>query len=230
MPERPGVIGEADGATLFLDEIAEMPHEVQSHLLRVLDEAGEYARLGEAKRRHADVRVVAATNREAAALKHDLAARLALRITCPSLDERREDVPLLARHLLRRRARKDVPIGARFFASWDGRSGEPRLAPALVRALVVHRYATNVRELDALLLRALVGSRGATFELTCELAKELAPAPRRAASAAPAFTAEEIRAALAKHRGVREKVWRELGMANRYVLKRLMKKHGIDEE
>ncbi len=230
MPDRPGVIGEAEGSTLFLDEIAELPVELQSHLLRVLDEAGEYHRLGEARRRQADLRVVAATNRPASSLKHDLAARLSLRIALPGLNDRREDVPLLARHLLQRRARKDAPIGARFFAGWDGRSGEPRLAPALVRALVSHRYTTHVRELDALLLRSLVGSRGATLELTDEVEAEIDPAaPERAGGAAqpPEWTAEQIRASLEKHRGVREKVWRELGMPNRYVLQRLMKKHDL---
>ncbi len=123
---------------------------------------------------------------------------------------------------MRRRARKDAPIAARFFAS-----GEPRLSPALVRALVTHTYTTNVRELDSLLLRSLVGSAGGTLELTDEVAAEIAPARPPARAAAPAYTADQIRAALAKHDGVRERVWRELGMANRYVLKRLMKKHGI---
>jgi len=227
MPERAGVIGEADGGTLFLDEIAEMPLDVQSHLLRVLDEAGEYARLGESRRRQADLRVIAATNRGIGSLKHDLAARLGLRLSLPSLNERREDVPLLARHLLRRRARRDAAIGARFFASWDGRTGEPRIAPALMRALVGHRYTTNVRELDALLLRAVVESRGSALDLSDGVAAEIVPARAPRPSVAKGLGAEEIRAALAKHGGVREKAWRELGLPNRYVLKRLMKKHGI---
>jgi two-component system nitrogen regulation response regulator GlnG/two-component system response regulator HydG len=223
MPARPGIIGEADGTTLFLDEIAEMPHELQSHLLRVLD-GGEYNRLGEATRRRADLRVIAATNRDALALKHDLAARLGLRITLPPLDARREDIPLIARYLLNTIARKDPQIGARFFASWNGKTGEPRLAPALVRELLAHHYKTNVRELEALLLSSLVGSRGATLELTDELVAELRPTVR---IATPVCTAEQVRAALDKHGGVRELAWRELGLANRYVLKRLMKKHGI---
>jgi DNA-binding NtrC family response regulator len=231
MPERPGVIGEADGSTLFLDEIAELPSELQAHLLRVLDEGGDYQRLGDARRRHADLRVVAATNRPLSELKHDLAARLTLRLALPGLNERREDVPLLARHLLRRRARKDAPIGARFFASWDGSTGEPRLAPALVRALVSHRYTTHVRELDALLLRSLVGSRGATLELTDAVRAELVAAapPPRSGGSAQEFTADQIREALAKHGGVRERVWRELGMPNRYVLQRLLKKYGLGD-
>jgi two-component system nitrogen regulation response regulator GlnG/two-component system response regulator HydG len=230
MPERAGVVGEADGGTLFLDEVAELPHELQSHLLRVLDEGGDYQRLGDARRRHADLRVVAATNRAPEELKHDLAARLSLRVELPGLNERREDVPLLARDLLRRRARKDAPIGARFFAGWDGKEGEPRLSPALVRALALHRYATHVRELDSLLLRSLTTSRGGSFDLTPAVKDEVVLAPaRERPAAAREYTAEEVRAALAKHGGVRERAYRELGMPSRHVLLRVMKKLGIDD-
>jgi DNA-binding NtrC family response regulator len=75
----------------------------------------------------------------------------------------------------------------------------------------------------------LVGSRGATFELTDSVQSsiDLAPALHEPARA---FTAQEIRAALEKHHGVRERVWRELGMPNRHVLHRLMKKFGLGEE
>ena len=59
MPERPGLIGQAQGSTLFLDEIGELPLELQAHLLRVLDAEGEYQRLGEARPRKADVRLMA---------------------------------------------------------------------------------------------------------------------------------------------------------------------------
>src|SRR5262249_38405316 len=100
MIEREGVVGEADGSTLFLDEIGELPAALQAHLLRVLDRGGEYQRLGEPRVRRADLRVVAATNRSIDELKHDLAARLTLRVEVPSLADRREDIPLLARHLL----------------------------------------------------------------------------------------------------------------------------------
>ena len=104
MAERPGLIGEADGSTLFLDEIGELPDALQTHLLRVLDDGGEYQRLGDARRRHADLRLIAATNRPVRQLKHDLAARLRLRVHLPGLNERPEDVPLLARFLLQRAA------------------------------------------------------------------------------------------------------------------------------
>src|SRR5262249_16568281 len=106
---------------------------------------------------------------------------------------------------------------------------------ALARALVLHSFATNVRELDSLPLRSIVGSRGATLELTEELDEELRSTPAKAhakfsSDVNQSFTAEQIRSALEKHGGIREKVWRELGMANRYVLKRLIKKFGIADE
>src|SRR5208283_3694878 len=106
MPERPGLIGEAHQSTLFLDEFAELPRNLQSHLLRVMDDGG-YQRLGEAKARHSDLRIVAATNGRPEDIKHDVLARFLLRVSVPSLAARREDIPLLAVHLLRRHAMLD---------------------------------------------------------------------------------------------------------------------------
>ena len=100
--ERDGLIGEADGTTLFVDEIGELPATLQAHLLRVLDRKGEYQRLGEARVRCADLRVVAATNRAVTELKHDFAARFTLKVEVPPLSARAADVPLLVRHLLAR--------------------------------------------------------------------------------------------------------------------------------
>src|SRR6185295_18995653 len=70
MPERPGLIGAADGGCLFLDEFAELPQPAQAHLLRALDQ-GEYQRLGDATVRHARFRLIAATNRPESALRRD---------------------------------------------------------------------------------------------------------------------------------------------------------------
>src|SRR5262249_47887878 len=142
MPERLGLIGEADGGTLFLDEFAELPQAHQAHLLRVLD-AGEYQRLGEGRRRTSFFRLIAATNRDPASLKHDVLARLILRIETPRLDECRDDIPLLARHLLRTMASSDSILATRFFV--DARpSGEPRMSADLVRVLLTHAYTANV--------------------------------------------------------------------------------------
>jgi DNA-binding NtrC family response regulator len=226
MAARPGLIGEADGSSLFLDEIGEMPESLQTHLLRVLDEGGEYQRLGEARRRMADLRVIAATNRPAPELKADLAARLPLHVHVPPLGERIEDVPLLVRHLMRSAAARDAHVGARFFENWDGKTGEPRLSVALARALVQHTFTTHVRELDSLLWTSLASSRADALELTDAVKRRMAPAP---ASPAPAdITPEALRAAMAKHDGVKQRVWRELGLPSRYALHRLLKKHGIE--
>ena len=84
-----------------------------------------------------------------------------------------------------------------------------------------------MRELEGLLWRSLAASRGATLELTDDVAAEIVP-PDAARGVAPIeIGADRIKEALARHAGVQERVWRELGMANRYVLHRLMKKYGI---
>lgn len=114
-PERTGVIGEADGGTLFLDEIGELSPHLQAHLLRVLDRGGEYQRLGESKVRRADLRVIAATNRPVEHLKQDFGARFVIRLHIPGFEERREDIPLLFRHLLYR-ASELTPSTDRFFS------------------------------------------------------------------------------------------------------------------
>jgi DNA-binding NtrC family response regulator len=228
MPERPGVVGAADGSTLFLDEIGELSSDLQAHLLRLLDDRGEYQRLGEARQRTADVRLIAATNRALAELKHDLAARLQLRIHVPSLNERVEDVPLLARHLLKAIAARDRTIGERFFDPRGGRPGEPRISAALIIALFSHPYTTHVRELTSLLWCAMSSCTGSELDLSDELLELLTRHPETpAVEVRREASADEIRAALEKHRGVREKVWRELGLPNRYVLLRLMKRHGL---
>ncbi|HEU4410759.1 MAG TPA: sigma 54-interacting transcriptional regulator [Polyangiaceae bacterium] len=155
-PERPGLVGEADGSTLFLDEFAELPQAMQAHLLRVLD-AGEYTRLGEARPRRSDFRLIAATNRPESALKEDVLARLPLRIEAAGLDRRREDIPLLARHALRRMADQDRRLAQRFFPDGDV-SAPPRLGRSLIERLVRHPYTTHVRELAALLWQAVAES------------------------------------------------------------------------
>ncbi len=224
MPERPGLIGQADGSTLFLDEIGELPSELQAHLLRVLDR-GEYQRLGESKRRVADIRLVAATNRAAEDLKEDLGARLGLRLHIAGLDERREDITVLARHILIRTAARDADLGARFFEGWDGANGEPRISSELVNALVLHQWSTHARELEGLLLRAAASSEGDELTLTADV-RRLIKLP---AKEGPELTADEIRQALLRHGGVKDKVWRDLRLPSRHALHRLMKKMNIPD-
>jgi DNA-binding NtrC family response regulator len=229
MRERPGLIGEADGSTLFLDEIGEMPQDLQAHLLRVLDSNGEYQRLGDARTRRARLRLVVATNREPTDLKHDLLARLTLRISVPGLDAHREDIPLLARRLVLNAAREAPNLGDRFVQGWDGRSGEPRLGQKLVTRLLGLAYGHHVRDLDQVLWRAMSTSSGHVIDDTAEV-REAFPLP----SSPPAEPSraeprsEDVQEALEANQGNVTRAARQLGLPNRYALYRLMRKLGID--
>jgi two-component system nitrogen regulation response regulator GlnG/two-component system response regulator HydG len=224
-PERPGLVGEADGTTLFLDEIAEMPPPLQAHLLRVLDRGGEYQRLGESRVRRADVRLIAATNRPLEALKQDFAARFAARVKVPGLDQRREDIPLLTRHLLQKVAQATPELRERFFDEHAGGRLEPRLDPLLADALLRHRYTHHLRELDRLLWQALSTSPQSFISLTPEVERELRlESPEEQAAE---VGQDEIRAALAATRGSVTEAARKLGLKNRFALYRLMKRFGI---
>ena len=147
--DHPGVIRAASGGTLFLDEIGELPLEVQPKLLRFL-ENGEVFPLGERRPVRVDVRILAATHRDLGLLvregrfREDLYYRLqVVPIHVPPLRDRREDVPVLARHFLRDLARRGEP---------------PVLAPDAVSALVSHTWPGNVRELRNVIERALAFS------------------------------------------------------------------------
>ena len=226
-PERAGLIGEADGSTLFLDEIGELPEELQTRLLRVLDDGGEYQRLGDAKRRSSNLRLIGATNRPASALRNDVAARLRLRLTLPTLGERAEDVPLIAAHLLRRIAKHDPDAVAPFL-----RDGTPAMSCELVRALVQRRYAGGVREVEAVLWESIATSPDDCLELT-DAARASVDEGERGPAVGRVhpqdLTEADVRAALDRVGGVQERAWRELGLANRYVLKRLVKKLGLKD-
>ena len=236
MEARPGMIGEADGSTLFLDEIAEVPSSVQAHLLRVLD-GGEYTRLGETKPRRADFRLVGATNRPEDALKHDVLARMTFRIEIADLNERREDVPLLVRHLLRRIATRDPEAAGAFF-NGPVATTSPRVGPALVRAFVQHAYSTHVRELDQMLWNAIARATGTRLELAggapsvgsvgaAEPDDVGAGEGSEAAGEGGDVDAARIQQVLDANNGSIEKTWRALGLASRHVLTRLIKKHGL---
>jgi transcriptional regulator of acetoin/glycerol metabolism len=149
-----GKFEEADGGTIFLDELAELPVTAQAKLLRVLQE-GEVTRVGSCQVRPIDVRVIAATNAdihravETGAVRRDLFYRLGvLAIELPALRERREDIPRLAHQFL---AQAAVEVG---------RSGH-RFAPEALAALCAYSWPGNVRELKNLVrsLVALVDTR-----------------------------------------------------------------------
>lgn len=150
--DRPGRFELADRGTLFLDEVGEIPLELQAKLLRVLQE-GTLERVGEERTRRVDVRVVAATNRDlracvrAGRFREDLYYRLSVfPIELPPLRERREDIPLLAAHFLRESATR---IGVRGL----------RLGRSQLAQLQAHDWPGNVRELQNVIERAVIGAR-----------------------------------------------------------------------
>jgi two-component system nitrogen regulation response regulator GlnG/two-component system response regulator HydG len=226
MAERPGLIGEADGSTLFLDEIGDLPEKSQVHLLRVLDSDGEYHRLGEATPRRSSVRLVAATNRPLESLKHDFLARFTHRVTLPGLAERRDDVPLLLAAILRRTAEENPQIAARFFERRKGQIAEPRLAPDLVVRLLGHPFTHHVRELERLVWLALGSADADYIGLTPDVERELSESAESSADTSE-LDRETLIKALADNDRSPTKTAKALGLKNRYVLIRLLKKHGL---
>lgn len=145
--DRSGKFEIADGATLFLDEIGELPLALQPKLLRTLQH-GEIQRVGDDRTHHVDVRVIAATNRDlekevsAGRFRADLYHRLAVYpLTVPSLRERRDDIPLLAAHFLGQ-VRRNLGIGP------------VRLSATAREALMVAEWPGNARELENVISRA----------------------------------------------------------------------------
>ncbi len=155
---RPGRFSLADGGTIFLDEIGDLPIELQAKLLRVLQE-GEFEPLGSAETRHVDVRVIAATNRDLqeatqrGEFREDLYYRLAVfPITLPPLRERLGDIPSLTRLFVSR------------FAERLGR--EPiNVSQAAVDRLSSYSWPGNVRELQNVVERALITSIDGSLNL-----------------------------------------------------------------
>jgi PAS domain S-box-containing protein len=155
--DKPGRFELADGGTLFLDEVVELPPECQAKLLRVLEE-GCVRRVGDVKDRPADVRVVAATNRDPARaleegrLRRDLFYRLdRLRVVVPPLREREGDLPLLAGHFLS-------------IAAASLRGEAEGFAPGALELFVAYRWPGNVRELKNVVERMIILGEGPVLE------------------------------------------------------------------
>jgi DNA-binding NtrC family response regulator len=152
-----GLIEAGSGGTLFLDEVAEMPLPMQVKLLRVLQER-EVLRLGGTKPVKCDVRVIAATNRDLAAavtagtFRHDLFFRLnVVDLHIPPLAQRRDDIPLLAQHFLRKSA-------ARM------RKSVTKISAEAMAVLITHPFPGNVRELENIVERGVAITSGDTIE------------------------------------------------------------------
>ena len=147
----------ADGGTIFLDEIAELPVELQAKLLRVLQE-GEFERLGNPRTMKVNVRVIAATNRnleqaiEKKEFREDLFYRLnVFPIISPPLRDRKEDIPLLVKHFCQKHEAK---IGKRII----------HIEPEVIEALMEYNWPGNIREVENLIERAMIISHGNILE------------------------------------------------------------------
>ncbi len=164
--ERAGRFQVADGSTLFLDEVGEIPLEQQGKLLRVLQE-GQYSRVGEDTVRSVDVRVIAATNRDlkaevkAGRFREDLYFRLGVfPLDVPPLRERKTDIPLLAAHFLSQ-------------ANARGQAPDISLRKRDVKMLQGYDWPGNVRELQNVIERAVILSTAGRLQLDLDFAPDL---------------------------------------------------------
>ncbi|MGE5305215.1 MAG: sigma 54-interacting transcriptional regulator [Alphaproteobacteria bacterium] len=172
MRDRTGRFELADKGTIFLDEVGEIPLELQSKLLRVLQE-GEFERVGEEHTRHVDLRVIAATNRKldeevkAGRFREDLYYRLnVFPISLPPLRERREDIGQLAAHFLDLASRKlNCP--------------EVRLTDHAVELLMAYDWPGNIRELHNVIERAVILCQRGPLRIDLGLGEKVATAIER---------------------------------------------------
>jgi formate hydrogenlyase transcriptional activator len=155
----------ADGGTIFLDEIGDLPLDLQTKLLRVLQE-GEFERVGGRKTIKVDVRVLAATNRNLrdnvkdGTFREDLYYRLnVFPIVCPPLNERKDDIPLLVNHFVKKSCKK---IGKNITF----------IPKNVMDAFLNYDWPGNVRELENIIERAVITSSPDRLELTGELIKQ----------------------------------------------------------
>lgn len=226
--DRAGLFDDADGGTVFLDEVGELGPRAQAKLLRVLQD-GEVRRVGENQVHRVDVRVVAATNvalevavREGR-FRADLLYRLdVVRVRMPPLRERREDIPMLAAHFWRECTAR---VGSR-----------ARLEMRVVRALERHDWPGNVRELQntlaALAVRAPARGQVTLADLTPELRERAVDRPYREPAGLDAarreFEASFVREALTRAGGRPSAAARDLGLT-RQGLTKLVRRLGLQQ-
>jgi transcriptional regulator with PAS, ATPase and Fis domain len=218
---KPGKFEQADTGTVFLDEIGDVPGSIQVKLLRILQER-EFERLGSNKTRHIDVRVLAATNvdlraaLEQGTFREDLYYRLnVLPITIPSLRERKEDIPFLATHFIKK-LRKDL--------------GSPveSISDAAIERLLGYHWPGNVRELENVLERSMVLASGTVLEAG-DIKLDTAPKSRAASvdnflpegMTLDQFEQSIIREALQRANGNKSQAARLLGLTRNALRYRL---------
>jgi DNA-binding NtrC family response regulator len=220
---KPGKFEQADTGTVFLDEIGDVPAAIQVKLLRVLQER-EFERLGSNTTRHIDVRLVAATNQDLRAaleqgtFREDLYYRLnVVPIDIPPLRERKQDIPFLANHFIKKLA---VDTGSRVEAITD----------AGMEKLLAYHWPGNVRELENIIERSLVMAPGSQLDAD-DIKLESAPRPRaQNADGAPflppgmsldQYEQELIREALRRAEGNKSQAARLLGLTRNALRYRL---------
>jgi DNA-binding NtrC family response regulator len=220
--DRKGLFEVASGGTLFLDEVSETTLALQAKLLRVLQE-GEVRPVGDDRTHAVDVRVVAATNRKladevaAGRFREDLYYRLRVfPIRLPPLRDRREDIPALVRHLIRRVA-----------AQLKKHVGDP--TPEAIAMLQAYPFEGNIRELANEVERAVIlAEPGApvTDDLLSEHVQHAAAdgaAPGVLQNRTDGFERDQILAALQRAGGVKSKAAEELGLTPRGLAKKMQR-------
>jgi DNA-binding NtrC family response regulator len=217
---KPGLVEVAEGGTLFIDEIGEMAPGLQAKLLRVLED-GHYRRVGGTREQRADVRVVAATNRQledelkAGRFREDLYYRLnVVTIYLPPLRERRQDIPELAEHFLV--TRQVGPVRS-------------RLDPQALKALSHYDWPGNVRELANVLERAQILAEDCliTADDLPESVLEAAPGPAVDPQYLREVKRRHIQEVLGQAGGNKAQAARRLGI-DRRALYRLIEKYDLD--
>ncbi|MBW2143613.1 MAG: sigma 54-interacting transcriptional regulator [Deltaproteobacteria bacterium] len=226
--DKPGRFNEADGGTIFLDEIGDLPLSLQAKLLRVLEDK-EFYPLGSRRIKKVDIRIISATNRaleklvEKKAFREDFYYRLnVFRIELPDLKNRRIDLPILIRHILRQ-----------LCAASD--SSPPKISEETMGLLLKFDYPGNVRELENILEYALIICRNDVIRpihLPDYVQKQYPSSePEVFATSLPMSEAanterERILQVLRQNNWHRAKTARALNM-DRTTLWRKMKRHGI---
>jgi two-component system, NtrC family, response regulator HydG len=220
---RKGAFEEADGGTIFLDEVGELPLDLQAKLLRAL-ESGEIKRVGASRPMHVDVRVVAATNKDLQGairdgeFREDLYYRLCvIPLHLSPLKNRKGDLLTLAEH---------------FMKTFSPRGQTISLTPAAIERLKFHHWPGNIRELRNVIHRALLLRRGPMIDASdLSFGEEVNPDVGIAVpELPPGITLEQmldklerqiVEAALRRYNNNRERVAKELGIARSTLFKRL---------
>jgi len=236
--DKKGLLDEAAGGTLYLDEIAEVPFSIQVKLLRAIEEK-EIVPVGEVKPRKVDFRVITATNRDLDELvregkfRSDLFYRLnVMRFKLPPLREKKKDISLLVEHFLK----KYSVDGIRQNSVYDDRHSSsvvPTLDTKIMRIFLNYDWPGNVRELENEIKRLFISSRGEqriSFSLLAgsleKFSNEKSSQPDSLLSQLAEYEKAQIEKALAKANGVKTKAARFLNI-DEALLRYKIKKYNI---